>query len=353
MQLRSLYLENFRIFASKQLNFSPAVNLILGPNGVGKTSILEAIMLFVTGKSFRASKTEQMICFNAEFSRLKAVLGTADTDLAGLDELTLQVMLTPGIIQGKKTAKKLYRVNDVKRSRKKMLGNVFAVAFRPEDMRLVEGSPSRRRSFLDTILSQVDQDYARSLNTYEQALRRKNKLLFKIREGEASKSVLKFWDMTLLKHGQILQEQRQNFLEFCLTVDFPLDFNAKYQASVISERRIKKYEHRSIAAGYSLIGPQKDDFIVDFADINNKDVAIFGSRGQQRLAVLWLKTCALHFLEVQTKKKPLLLLDDIFSELDQDNKQLILPLTKKYQTIITTTEEKTEQFIAEANKIYF
>lgn len=345
MQLKTLSLENFRIFVYKKIDFDFPLTLLIAKNGTGKTSILEAIVLGSLAKSFRAGRIEEMIKFEADYSRV--VL-----DLAGLDEVKLEIMITPGQIQGRRTAKQLYRVNDLKRSKRKFLGYFYSVIFRPEDMKLIEGSPSRRRVFLDNIFVQFDPDYARALTTYEQALKRRNKLLFKIREGEADEQVLTYWNLTMLKHGKVLQEKRQVFFEFSKGVDFPVDFIGEYQPSVINQASLAKHQQRAIAAGHSLIGPQKDDFIVRFVQLENRDVAVFGSRGQQRMTVLWLKICALHFLEKHTGAKPILLLDDIFSELDADSRELILPLFKKYQTIITSTDEQVGKMLSE-QKIEF
>lgn len=361
MQLKTLSLENFRIFAHKKIDFDFPLTLLIAKNGAGKTSILEAIVLGSLAKSFRAGKIEEMIKFEADYSRVVLELGSElsqdlaaknssknrDFDLAGLDEVKLEIMITPGQIQGRRTAKQLYRVNDLKRSKRKFLGHFYSVIFRPEDMKLIEGSPGRRRTFLDNIFVQFDADYARALTTYEQALKRRNKLLFKIREGEADKQVLTYWNLTMLKHGKVLQEKRQDFFEFSKSVDFPVDFIGEYQPSVISQSSLASHQQRAIAAGHSLIGPQKDDFIVRFVQLENRDVAVFGSRGQQRMTVLWLKICALHFLQKHTKVKPALLLDDIFSELDADSRGLILPLFKKYQTIITSTNEQVGKLLSE------
>lgn len=349
MYLKSLSLENFRNFKQQQLVFKQPLSFFIGDNGVGKTSLLEAIMLFATGKSFRAGKAEEMILFDQAMANLEVSLLEQEVEessnnfnesLAGLDELKLALLVTPGQIQGQRTSKLLFRVNEIKRSRKFFLGNLTAVSFRPEDMRLVEGSPARRRAFLDEVLSQVDPEYQRSLSVYEQALRRFNRLLLQIKDQQVPESTLTYWNMTLLKHGTKIQAARQQFLEFCHGVDFPFHFQAVYVPSIISKERVTQYQAKAIAAGHSLIGPQKDDFVINFDKIGNRDVSIYGSRGQQRMAVLWLKVCALAFLEEQKQQRPLLLLDDIFSELDDQVCQLIIPLIEKHQTFITTTHEE-------------
>ena len=151
------------------------------------------------------------------------------------------------------------------------------------------------------------------------------------------RSALTYWTMTILKHGQILQRQRRQFFEFCQTVDFPLEFQVEYDLSAITEERLEKYADREIAAGYTLVGPHKDDLLVKAKlseqETRFRDVSTYGSRGQRRLAVLWLKTCELAFIEAETGQKPILLLDDILSELDG------------HQALLTTASERSAQEI--------
>jgi len=336
--VHSILLQNFRIFKQQQVDFAMRT-LLAGKNGVGKTSIMEGLYLLSHGESFRASVIEEMISFDQELAR---VGGKVDEDI-------LEVALTRGILQGKKTLKRHYSLNGAKKRKKDFVGQFFAVAFRPEDMRLIEGSPGRRRSFIDSILSITDLDYAHSLHTYDQALKRINKLFEVVRDGSQPRSVLQYWEMMLIKHGEYLQEKRQAFFSFLRTVEFPYDFNVKYVVSKISEESVSSHRDRAIMAGYLLTGPHKDDFQVLFASekLHNRDVAAFGSRGQQRLGVLWLKLGELQFVEQLREQKPLFLLDDIFSELDEEAQLMVLELINKYQTVITTAHEETAEFLKE------
>lgn len=331
MRIASLSLQNFRKFPSQVIEFDSQITVLLGLNASGKTSIIEAIHLLGTGESFRAGKVDEMIQFDQELSRVKVEVFLTDEK----ESEHLEVLLTRGEVQGKRTAKRLYLRNDVKKKKSDVVGQLVSVAFRPEDMRLVEGSPGRRRQFIDMALSMLDRQYAWSLSTYEQALKHRNKLLLQVREGESPKTALHYWDLQLLKHGQILQNTRAEFLNSFRYVDFPLQFSVQYQISEISEARMQAYEAKSIAAGHTLIGPHKDDFIIK---LENVDVAIYGSRGQQRLAVLWLKICELAFLESKISDKPLLLLDDIMSELDNESREKVFSLMHNYQTVLSTTD---------------
>lgn len=345
MKLKKLDLSHFRSYQARVFDFSEPTTILVGPNASGKTSVIEAINLLTTGDSFRATKIDQMISFGAELGRVKAVVEIE------AEELELEVLLTRGKVQGRRTRKRHYSINETKRSKAKFTGQLLAVVFRPEDLRLIEGSTRRRRDFLDTPLSLISNEYQRSLKVYSQALTKRNKLLTQIREGEMPHSTLTYWTMTILKHGQLVQEKRRQFLETFSQVDFSLPFSVEYDASIINEARLEKYADREVAAGYTLVGPHKDDFLVKLAVSSEsrgeeqRDIALYGSRGQQRLGVLWLKTCELAYLETERQQKPLLLLDDILSELDAEHRQLVMSLLDGHQVIITTAAQNIAQKI--------
>ena len=335
--LTVLKLQNFRSHQNLKLDFGDGVNLIVGANGSGKSSIVEAINLVATGSSFRADKLEEMVAFGQELSRVE---GKIESD-------TLTVIITRGEVQGKKTQKRYFEINGARRTARAIKGLFYSVVFRPEDLRLIEGSPSRRRSFLDELLSQLSLDYQHSLRTYEQTLVRRNKILWAVREGEQSATALQYWNLSLIKHGQILHQARLDFVQYCQSVNFPVLFKIEYLPSVIDAERLEQYYPRELAAGHTLIGPHKDDFVIscDVQDIERadltefKDLAKYGSRGQQRLAVLWLKTCQLKYVEAKVDQRPMLILDDILSELDTDAREFALSLMRAGQSLITTASQ--------------
>lgn len=356
MSVYSLGLSNFRAYTHQSFQFHPQLTVIVGDNASGKTSILEALHLLSTGKSFRANKIEEMIRFGAELSRMQAQVtqtfdedsdDSSDSDLTSNDDdqenktESVEVILTRGIVQGKRTQLTLFSLNGARKRRKDVIGHLLTTTFRPEDMRLIEGSPSRRRQFLDTPLSLVSSSYEHSLKTYEEALKKRNRLLLQIKEGEMSRQVLKYWDLQLIKHGQIIQEFRRQFIAFFQSVTFSVPFTLEYDWSEMSEARLQKYAQAEIASGHTLVGPHKDDLIVRIRlDIQPEtvDVAVYGSRGQQRLAVLWLKLGESLFVLDRTDQPPVILLDDILSELDEEHRRLVLELFKKNQVILSTTE---------------
>ncbi len=368
MFIRKLLLERFRIHTSLLLEFTHKTTVVLGANASGKTSIIEAAYLLSTGSSFRAEKILEMVSFGSELGRVKGIVELQDSQSiealleAKNEQVELEVLLTRGLVQGKKTPFRLFSVNGVRRQKRLATGKFKVVAFRPEDMRLVEGSPSRRRDFLNAPLSLLYPEYERALTTYEQTVVRRNKLLEAVRERLQPSSVLQFWNVSMLKNGEAVQKYRRDFVASFATLKFPYDFTIHYLPSVMSAARQEEYLSREIASGHSLIGPHKDDFEVlmkaphqtavekkgNTEPIDDRiDVAVYGSRGQQRLAVLWLKTGELEFVREQTQEFPVLLLDDILSELDKDSQGLVTDLLGKQQSIVTTIDPAAVELVRE------
>ncbi len=346
MQLSSLFLTNFRNYLSKEIEFTNQTTIFIGKNGIGKTNILEAIYLIATGSSFRSGYDQEIIHFDNEFAKAEATI---------LKD-RLQVLLTKGVYMGKKTSKKRFLVNDVGRRKKDFIQNLKVVLFEPQDLLIILGTPSFRRKLLDNLLTQIDWKYTQALLNYRKGLKQRNKLLFSIREGIALVDQLEFWDQYLLKNGQIITQYRKDFLSYLNNVanqniflssiydqyDFDKNqviFRFEYDHSYITEKRLSKYQQAEIGSAKTLIGPHRDDVIINFKiDKDYKNIANFGSRGQQRLGILALKLGEAEYLREKTNYKPIILLDDIFSELDEVNDLIVMNLIEKYQTIITATE---------------
>ena len=333
MFLSSLNLQDFRNWEREKFDFSSDISLIIGQNAAGKTNILEAIYLLATGRSFRARLEKEMIRNDCEMGFAKGLIKTNGL----LDaENEVEIILTNGEVMAKRTAKKIYKVNGVGKRKSDFVGNLIAVLFRPEDIEIVIGSPSIRRDYLDLVLEQIDRDYLRSSLPYKKGLRQRNKLLLKIRDGEAQRSQLYFWDNFLIKNGDLISDKRREFIDF-LNESFH-DLSVEYDASAISKERLAKYSQQEIAVGTTLVGPHRDDFIIK--DKKGRNLSLFGSRGEQRMSILYLKIAELGFIEKRTDEHPVLLLDDIFSELDENHRDEVLKIIPKQQTIITTTESE-------------
>ena len=285
-----LRLNAFRNFKTKLLEFSDGVSVIIGPNASGKTNILESIFLLSTGKSFRAHLEEEMVNYDTDISRIK---GRTKSDGEIND---LEVILTRGLIDiGKsapeKVARKRLMLNGVAKRLLDFAGNFRVALFGPWDLDLVTESPSLRRKFLDTVLSQVDREYRRASLSYEKGLRQRNKLLLRIREEGLSRSQLLFWDRLLVKNGDYIAHAREEFIGFInATSEFDdQSFSLEYDKSAISEARLEQYAEEEVAAATTLVGPHRDDIIfqIRVAKAENRNLATYGSRGEQRMGVLW------------------------------------------------------------------
>lgn len=342
MRLERLTLENFRSYTKKIFNLG-IHTVIIAPNGAGKTNLLEAIYLLSSGKSERAGEIAEMIKFGSDIGSVAGIVEDSE------ERVELSVVLTRGSYMGKVTPKRRYLVDGVARAQSKFVGRLSAVMFRPEDMRLVEGSPPRRRHLLDDTLSMVYPDYDRALSVYEASLKRRNKLLDAIREGTARREQLSYWDQSVIKNGNILTDYRRALLAYLSEVKTSFgEYQLEYLASTVSPSRLAQYAEAEIAVGYTLVGPHKDDFRIKG---EGRDLMTYGSRGEQRLAVLFLKLGTLKFIEEKLSIKPLLLLDDIFSELDEIHREEVVKMTEGRQTIITTAEEEMVQIVPGADII--
>ena len=346
MILDKIELTDFRNYLLQSFEFSTGVNVVWGKNASGKTNLLESIYLLSTGNSFRAKLIDEMVRFGQELGRVSGKISEAK------ETRDLEVMVTRGLVGGQRTLKRKYLVDGASKRRRDYIGLLPVVIFRPEDMDMLTGGPDIRRTFMDEILSQISEAYARSLSTYTQALRRRNKLLDAVREGLVSRYSLAFWDSLLIKHGLILIEEREGLVNYINSLwersELFNQLKMVYDKSLISEMRLSQYKDEELAAGYTLVGPHKDDFRVVS---DQRDLAIYGSRGEQRMTVLALKLGEIYFAEERGGEKPLLLLDDIFSELDQVHRKEVLRVMTGRQVVVTTAMKEDLELFVEAKVI--
>lgn len=333
MFLKSLKLVNFRNFATAKLNFL-STTVLIGNNAQGKTNLLESIYFLATARSLRAEKDIQLIKHGEGFCRVEG-------EIEGTTKLEIVMQIVPEA-EGK--VEKRVKVNGVSRRVGDYVGNLVAVFFSPEDINLVAGAPSLRRDYLDLTLSQIDRDYKQALSTYGAALTSRNRLLKKIKEGEAKISELDFWTEQLIESGQVVSQKRENLFKnfnqqlLVLGGSKSLgNFYLDYQPSPLSDEKVEQYLSREIEAAMTLIGPHRDDFLFE---LNGQNLAFFGSRGEQRTAVLDLKLAELNFVKGVIGSEPVLLLDDIFSELDEDHRQYVTSVIGSQQTIISAVENE-------------
>lgn len=348
--IKSINLQNYRNFKKKAVEFSEKLTVIVGPNASGKTNILESLYLLSSGKSFKANIEEEMVNYESEIARVKGKP----------EKIVLEAVITRGFLDvgngnPEKIARKKLLVSGVPKRLIDFAGNFKVVLFGPWDLDLVTESPSIRRKFLDMVLSQVDREYRRAALSYEKGLRQRNRLLFRIREEGLSRSQLLFWNQLLIKNGDYLSEKREELISFINSKNNLNNtvFEITYDKSAISEGRLREYAEEEIAAGTTLVGPHRDDFLfrIQVNQKKTRDLATYGSRGEQRMGILWLKLRELAFVEDKTNEKPTLLLDDIFSELDQDHREVVLSVIGNQQTIITTADEHFVKSFKEVNRV--
>lgn len=344
MKLISISLQHFRSYKKTSFAFHPQVTFIVGENTAGKSNLIESIGYLSSGKSFRADKEVQVIQFGQDVARLQGVIES--------DEKTTLEMVFANLPTEKreKYFQKKFLVNGVPRRRVDFAGVLASVLFTPEDLEIVVASPSIRRGFFDTVLEQLDREYRAALSAYSKANRQRNALLEIAREtGRRNREQFAYWDELMIRHGQYITQKRETFVAFMNeTRKEIIPITIVYDPSRISAERLEQYKDAEVASAVTLVGPHRDDFFVEIAvKGTTQDVRYFGSRGQQRLVVLQLKLLQILFMEKALGARPLLLLDDIFSELDAGHIEHILKQIPKQQTIISTTHE---EFLGEYQK---
>lgn len=350
MILASLELQNFRSYKKITLPFSPNATLIVGNNATGKTNILEAIMMVSTGKSFRAIHDRDVVRFETEMAKVTGNVVKEN------QRVSVALFITQGMIQGQKAPMKKFFVNGIARRATDLSRNLKTVLFWPQDLDLVTDSPSMRRKYLDTVLSQTDDEYKRSLASYERGLRQRNMLLDRINKRQATRNQLLFWDQLLIKTGGYITKQREAYLLFTTKVtDMDIKtFRASYEPSRINEARLLQYASEEVFSKSTLVGPHRDDFHI-LMETPKKNTMVnvreFGSRGEQRSAVLWLKCVEASYVEHVYGERPVVLLDDIFSEFDKKHRDVVRSLMRKQQTILTTADTHIEKELADIDVI--
>ncbi len=356
MNLQSLELNNFRNHKALKIGFTDGVNLIVGQNGSGKTNILEAIYLLSTGKSFRVRYDHEMI-YNHKVLNLRKP--PSDTFDAGMT--TREFAKVAGTVKSHKQSEtdtlevtivrenpqnnysqKIFRLNGAPKRLHDFAGMFNCALFIPQDLEIFTGSPSLRRRFLDDLLYKVDQKYAEEHITYTKALRQRNKLLEKINKTSLGRDELPFWTEKLLQSGMYIQRRRQELMQnlnqwlgqiYAKISNQDQSAKISYKMNELTKERLEKHADHEVYAKSTLVGPHRDDFDFLLGDYN---IAHYGSRGQQRTGVLALKMCELNLIDIKTGTPPVLLLDDIFSELDSDHQLTLGRMVQKQQTIITS-----------------
>lgn len=352
MYIKEIKLKNFRNYNEEKIELNEKTNIIYGDNAQGKTNIIEAIYLSSLGKSFRTKNEKELIKFNENKAEIEVKYQKKDRE--GKVKIIIE------------NRKELY-LNDIKMKKlSDILGNIYVVIFSPENINILNDDPSKRRKFLDIMISQIKPMYAHILNQYKKVLEQKNNYIKQIKFEGKLKQYLDIWDEQLAEYSIKINEYRKIFIEKLNKKIEKIHFDAtnekieiKYKTDVIEKEkylnRIKENRENDIRKGYSTIGVHRDDFEIF---IKNKDVSIYGSQGQKRTSIISLKLAEAEVIYEEKQEFPIILLDDFMSELDEkrikgfieniQNNQVLITCTKK----IEFDEKKCKFFKIENAKIY-
>lgn len=359
MIVKGIRLINFRNYNSMSASFGSGVNILVGKNAQGKTNLLEAIYMCSTGRSFRTLRDKEII----SFGKKEAYVG-AELSIGELEKFTE--------IKIESDKPKRIRMNKVElKSYKELNSGLKVVVFFPDDLKLVKEGPGNRRNYLDSSISQLKPVYHHNLSRYYKALIQRNNLLKSRRSLSELSELLEVFDVQLAKLGTLISMEREQYIkrikkeareihsqitsgkeeldiEYNTNIpigDSLLDIEGKYLD------QLRKGRSRDIEIGSTTLGPHRDDFS---PSINGKDLRTFGSQGQQRTLVLTLKLSEVKILKKETGYYPVLLLDDVYSELDEDRRGFLTGLFSETQTFITVTDAVETDGLKDFEKtIYF
>lgn len=334
MIIKSLEIADYRNYDSLHIDFSSGTNILYGDNAQGKTNILEAIYMSATTKSHKGTKDKDVVNFNKEEAHIRTYL-----EKEGIEtrvDMHLRKNKSKGIaIDGQKIKKAA-----------QLLGLLNVVFFSPEDLSIIKNGPAERRRFVDMELCQLDQFYLYNLNNYNKIVNQRNKLLKDMYFNPSLRDTLNIWDSQLISFGSKIIERRQLFVE--QLNDIILEIHRKlsggrenlliqYEPDVMVddyEKKLAANQERDVKLKQTTTGPHRDDFSFLVGEI---DIRKFGSQGQQRTAALSLKLSEIELVKKMTRDNPVLLLDDVLSELDSNRQNYLLSTIGDIQTIITCT----------------
>ena len=334
MFVESLELQNFRNYKDLHIGFDKGTNIFYGDNAQGKTNILEAVYMASTAKSHRGSKDREIISFDEDESHIKMLIRKEKYS----DRIDMHL---------KKHGSKGIAVNGMPLKRASELFGVSSVViFSPEDLNLIKNGPSDRRRFIDMELCQLEPIYTNHLSSYNRVLMQRNKLLKELQYNPDYMDIIKIYDLQIVKYGKDIIERRSRFIKELgsITAGIHLSLTGgreklvlEYEPNVLPKafhEELEKGLERDIRYKISCVGPHRDD--MTFIS-NGIDLRKYGSQGQQRSAALSLKLAEIEMVKRKVKDSPLLLLDDVLSELDSSRQEHLLECINDIQTFITCT----------------
>lgn len=359
MTVKELSFENFRNLENNIIFPSDGINVIYGDNAQGKTNILECLWLFTGGRSFRGSKESELVNFDNDFSKIHLKFEARDRE----QEINIMV----------KGGRRYAELNDVKKNYiSQIVGSFCCVVFSPNHLTLIKNGPEERRKFIDGAICQIKPSYSSVLSKYHKILNERNALLKDIKYHSELMDMLEIWDERLSTQGAIISIERisymKSFSEFCSEFysgiskgieKMDISYKLSYSNEVVSDvyilkeklqKMLIKSQQNDIYQGYTGVGPHRDDLSVM---INGKNARNFGSQGQQRSAVLAMKLAEASVLKYENGEQPVILLDDVLSELDSKRQDYLLNELSEKQVFITCCESEIMAKLKEGKKALF
>lgn len=347
MIIKSLALDNFRNYENLEMDFSPDLNILFGDNAQGKTNVLEALYVCGTTKSHKGSKDRELIRIGEEEAHIRMMV-----EREGIEH-KIDMHL-------KKNRSKGVAIDGVPIHRSgELFGLIHIVFFSPEDLNMIKEGPGERRRFLDMELSQMDKVYLHHLSKYNKILLQRNNLLKQLSFEKELIDTLSIWDEQLVNYGSYLIRERAKFIEELNSIiggihqkltggreEIHLIYEPNVSADSFMDKLVKGRD-RDLYQKTTLTGPQRDD--ISFI-VNDRDIRKFGSQGQQRTAALSLKLAEIELVKQVRKENPILLLDDVLSELDRNRQNYLMESIDGIQTVLTCTG--LEEMIEKKKELY-
>lgn len=334
MNIRSIELKNFRNYENLEISFDEGTNILFGDNAQGKTNILEAAYMSGTTKSHKGSRDKEMIRFGEEEAHLKTVVARGGREYQ--IDMHLKKNRAKGIAIDKIPIKKA----------SELFGILNIVFFSPEDLNIIKNGPAERRRFLDSELCQLDRIYLADLTNYNKILAQRNKLLKDMIYRPSLSDTLPVWDMQLIETGKKIIRRRKQFVDELLEIVSDIHYRIsggkeelflKYEPNIddiFFEDELSRAKEKDKKLCQTSVGPHRDDLLFSIGDV---DIRKYGSQGQQRTSALSLKLSEIELVRKSISDTPVLLLDDVLSELDSSRQNYLLNNISDTQTIITCT----------------
>lgn len=361
MIVKNLKIQNYRNFKEVDIELNDDLNIFIGDNGQGKTNLLESIYLCSIGRTFRLNNENDLINFNENRSLVELSVNKNKYFL------NIELIL-------EKNKRKQVKFNGVKLDKTgEMIGVLNNVIFTPDDMKIIKESPVERRKFINIDISQIKPKYKYLLNQYKKIISQRNNILKNYYTNSSNKDIINIWNEYLINIGTELICYRKDYInnlkKYGAEIYSDLSGNKeifdmiykcnigniasmdKNSIKILFQEKINKNMENEIHKGTSLYGPHKDDLIIK---INDKECKYFASQGQQRSAILALKLAEIEIIKSEIGEYPVLLLDDVLSELDNTRKGYLIKYIKGIQTVITTTDDNDLKILTkDYNKKFF